>query len=69
MVNLKGTEVSDDLNEVLTHLAGSIENETVETKGFLSPDEISMGFQMCTWYRGCYYCNSGGRWRLIYCMA
>ncbi|HDY7974425.1 TPA: hypothetical protein RQK67_004538 [Vibrio vulnificus] len=70
MASVKGTEVSDELNDVLNRIAGDMPAETEETKAFLSPDELAASFRRCTWWAGCYYCQtSSGRWRLIRCIA
>ena len=67
---MKGTTASDEMNRVLDRIAGDIPGETNDTKGFLTDDERNAGYRRCTWWNGCYYCQSAdGTWELIKCIA
>jgi len=60
-------EIAKALDSVsaLTGLYSDQENkiavEKAESEGFTA--------SRCTWWGGCYYCNDGNGWYLVYCIA
>ena len=62
-------KVSDDLQKVLSHLAGDVPDEKKsEVSALLKDHNISATYKRCMWYAGCYYCeDEDGNWDLIWC--
>lgn len=62
-------KVSWILGKILDWVAGDID---VDAPGVdeLLPAQFKRGFQICMWWRGCYYCqDSRGRWIRKKCYA
>jgi hypothetical protein len=62
---------SQDMQAVLTHVAGPLEEDKLkEITDLLRDPEIHAAYVRCTWWGGCYYCqDETGSWHLVYCYA
>ena len=64
-------KVSEQIAKALDQISSidSIYTNEENKRAIQTAEHLGFTSSRCTWWGGCYYCNDGNGWYLVYCIS